>query len=140
MSTLRVIIADDHHHVLAAMAHAVQSDDRFELVGTATNGHDALMLATEHPVDVALLDVRMPGGGPAAVEAFRALPSPPAVVAVSAESALSTIAAMVRAGAVGYLTKGRIGESLTDVLAQCAAGKVVLPPGSGDALQALSDR
>ena len=46
---------------------------------------------------------------------------------------MSTVAAMVRAGAVGYLTKGRIGESLPDVLAQCAAGEVVLATGSGAA-------
>ncbi len=139
MSPLRVIIADDHPQVLAAMAHAVQSDSRFEVVGTATNGHDALELAIEHEVDVALLDVRMPGGGPAAVAAFHALPSRPAVVAVSAESTVSTITAMVRAGAVGYLTKGRIGESLPDVLARCAAGEVVLATGSGaTALRVLS--
>ncbi|MEO5983640.1 MAG: response regulator transcription factor [Pedococcus sp.] len=130
---MRVLIADDHPQMLAAMVHAVESDDRFELVGTATNGHDALELATRCSVDVALLDVRMPGGGPAAVAAFHTLPYPPAVVAISAENTVGTVAAMVRAGAVGYLTKGRIGESLPEVLIQCAAGEVVLATGSGAA-------
>ncbi len=140
MSPLRVIIADDHPHVLAAMVRAVQADARFELVGTATNGEQALILATEHEVDVALLDVRMPGGGPALVEAFHALRSSPTVVAVSAESAVGTVAAMVRAGAVGYLAKGHIGDSLPDVLARCAAGEVVLATGSAAAaLRMLSD-
>ena len=131
VSPVRVLIADDHPQMLAAMVHVVESDSRLLLVGTATNGHDALRLAGEVEVDVALLDVRMPGGGPAAVAAFRALPSAPVVVAVSAETSLSTVAAIVRAGAVGYLAKGRIGESLPEVLAQCAAGEVVLATGSG---------
>ncbi|GAB3070210.1 MULTISPECIES: response regulator [unclassified Phycicoccus] len=131
VSTVRVLIADDHPQMLAAMVHVVESDGRFTLVGTAANGPDALRLAQEFPVDVALLDVRMPGGGPEAVTAFHAMDPAPAVVAVSAETSMSTVAAMVRAGAVGYLAKGRIGESLPDVLAQCAAGEVVLATGSG---------
>lgn len=131
VSHLRVLIADDHPQMLAAMVHVVESDSRFLVVGTATNGHDALQVAIDSEVDIALLDVRMPGGGPAAVAAFVALPSPPVVVAVSAETSLSTVAAMVGAGAVGYLAKGRIGESLPEVLAQCAAGEVVLATGSG---------
>lgn len=141
MSPVRVLIADDHPQMLAAMVHVVQADDRFTLVGTATNGDDALRLATQSPVDVALLDVRMPGGGPGAVAGFKALAPAPAVVAVSAETTASTVAAMVRAGAVGYLAKGRIGESLPEVLAQCAAGEVVLATGSGAvALRLLLDR
>lgn len=131
MSPVRVLIADDHPQMLAAMVHVVESDDRFMVVATATNGHDALRIASEVEVDVALLDVRMPGGGAYAVAAIRALPSAPAVVAVSAETTLSTVASIVRAGAVGYLAKGRIGESLPEVLAQCAAGEVVLATGSG---------
>lgn len=131
MSLVRVLIADDHPQMLAAMVHVVRSDDRFTVVGTATNGDDALRIALELELDVALLDVRMPGGGADLVAAFRALPGAPAVVAVSAETSLSTVASMVRAGAVGYLAKGRIGESLPEVLAQCAAGEVVLATGSG---------
>lgn len=141
MATVRVIIADDHPQMLGAMVHVVESDDRFEVVGTATSGDDALRLAGEVAADVALLDVRMPGGGPAAVRALQALPSAPVVVAVSAETAAGTVAAMVRAGVVGYLAKGRIGEHLPEVLARCAAGEVVLATGSGaGALRLLMER
>ena len=131
MSLVRVLIADDHPQMLAAMVHVVRSDDRFTVVGTATNGDDALRIALELELDVALLEVRIPGGGADLVSAISALPGAPAVVAVSAETSLSTVASMVRAGAVGYLAKGRIGESLPEVLAQCAAGEVVLATGSG---------
>lgn len=141
MAAVRVLIADDHPQMLGALAHVVESDDRFTVVGTVTTGDDAIRLAGEMDVDVALLDVRMPGGGPAAVRALHALPSAPAVVAVSAETSAGTVAAMVRAGAVGYLAKGRIGETLPEVLARCAAGEVVLATGSGaGALRLLLDR
>ncbi|GAA4718801.1 hypothetical protein GCM10025782_15130 [Pedococcus ginsenosidimutans] len=141
MPAVRVLIADDHPQMLGAMVHVVESDDRFTVVGTATTGDDAVRLAGELEVDVALVDVRMPGGGPAAVRAFQALPSAPVIVAVSAETTAGVVAAMVRAGVVGYLAKGRIGESLPEVLARCAAGEVVLATGSAaGALRLLLDR
>ncbi|GAB3444840.1 hypothetical protein GCM10027517_25060 [Phycicoccus ginsengisoli] len=127
---LRVLVADDHPQMLAALVHVLESDGRFTVVARASDGEEALRLASELDLDLALLDVRMPGGGAAAVAAIAALPGAPAVVAVSAEVTGSTVAAIVRAGAVGYLAKGQIGEFLTDLLVRCAAGEVVLATGT----------
>ena len=126
VSPLRVLVADDHPQMLAALVHVIESDGRFTVVAQASSGDDALRLASEIAVDVALLDIRMPGGGAGAVAAVAALPGAPVVVAVSADVTASTVASVVRAGAVGYLTKGQIGEALPDLLARCAAGEVVL--------------
>lgn len=130
MTTLRVLVADDHPRMLAALVHVIEADGRFTVVAQAADGHEALRLAAELDVDLAVLDVRMPGGGAAAVAAMTALPGAPAVVAVSAEVTLSTVASVVRAGAVGYLAKGQIGEALPDLLARCAGGEVVLATGT----------
>jgi len=140
VSPLTVLIADDHPQMLAAMVDAVADDARFTVVATATDGAEALRLAREHRVDVALLDVRMPAGGVDGITALCRLPRAPVVVAVSADTAAAVVAAALRAGATGYLAKGRIGESLADVLARCAAGWVVLatPSGAG-ALRLLVD-
>ena len=138
MRRIRVLIADDHSEMLSALASVLEDDRRFAVVGTATTGADALRLAAETPVDLALLDVHMPDGGPATAEAMTALPRPPAVVAISAQAGAGVVEEMLRAGAVGYLTKGRVGDSLPDLLVRCVEGEVVLatPAGAG-ALRAV---
>ena len=133
MSRVRVLIADDHPGMLSALVGAVEADARFVVAATATSGEQAIRIASEVPLDLALIDVRMPGGGPATAIAIATLPHAPAVVAISAETAVSTVAAMVTAGAVGYLAKGRIGEALPELLARCANGEVVLATPTGAA-------
>ena len=125
MRPIRVLIADDHPDVLSALVSLVESDSRFVVVGTAANGADAHRLAGENRVDLVLLDVNMPGGGAPAAQAILALEEPPILVAISAESGSTVIEEMMRAGAAGYLTKGRIGDRLTDLLARYAGGEAV---------------
>ena len=140
MTSIRVLIADDHPEMLSALVTAVEADARFVVAATATSGEQATRLAAELPLDLALIDVRMPGGGPAAATAIAGLPGAPVVVAISAETGVTTVAAMVAAGAVGYLAKGRIGEALPELLARCAHGEVVLAtPTGAAALRALLD-
>ena len=126
MPRIRVLVADDHLEMLSALVSVIEDDPRFTVVGTATTGQEAHRLAGEIHPDVVLLDVHMPGGGPAAAEALTDLPVPPVVVAISAEARSGVVEEMVRAGAVGYLTKGHVGDALPDLLARCAAGEVVL--------------
>lgn len=131
MSQVRVLVADDHPQMLSALVSALEADGRFVVVATATNGSEAVRLAGELSVDVALLDVRMPGGGAPAVSEMAALTPPPVIVAISADTHASTVASIVGAGATGYLAKGRIGERLPEVVARCAQGEVILATTSG---------
>lgn len=138
MGRIRVLIADDHHEVLSALVTVLEDDPRFTVVGTAATGPEACRAATEEAVDLVLLDVHMPGGGPTAAGAITALRPPPVVVAISAESGSGVVEQMLRAGAVGFLTKGRVGDLLPDLLVRCAEGEVILatPAGAG-ALRAV---
>ena len=61
-----------------------------------------------------------------AARAIAALPRPPVVVAVSTYSSPADVEEMMRAGAVGYLTKGRIGPLLPDLVLRCVDGEFVL--------------
>lgn len=135
---IRVLVADDHSDMLAAIVSVIEDDDRFAVVATAATADEAVMRARDTRVDVALLDVNMPGNGVAAARALSDLPRPPVVVAISAQSGGAVVEEMLRAGAVGYVTKGRVGDGLPDLLARCADGEVVLatPSGAG-ALRAV---
>jgi two-component system nitrate/nitrite response regulator NarL len=117
------------------------------VVGSAATGDELVDVVDRVAPDVVLLDVRMPGGGPVVASALSA-PRPasprrtaraaaPVVIAVSAQTGIATVVAMLRAGAVGYLAKGSLG-TLPELVARCAAGEVVLAvPSAADALRQL---
>ena len=141
MGSIKVVVADDDdsmRHTLTALLH---SDPRFEVVGHAATGADLVEVVAQTVPHVALVDVRMPGGGD---EAVRALDSGPAlvVIAVSAETSPQVLISMLRAGARGFLVKGRLGSSLPDLVARCAYGEVVLasPTGAEVLRQLVSGR
>lgn len=130
MRRLRVLVADDHLEMLGALVSVIEDDPRFLVVATATTGSDAARLVATEAVDLVLLDVNMPGGGTEAVEAIAGRQDPPAVVAVSAESSARRVNEMLAAGAAGYLVKGRLGETLPDLLLRCVEGEItVVTPG-----------
>ena len=145
MTPIRVLVADDDAAVRTALVDVLTADGRFVVVGTAGSGREALTAAAATRTDVVLLDVRMPGGGAEGTYALRSmtalgLPPAPLVIAVSADTGASTVAAVLRAGAVGYLTKGRLG-ALPDLVVRCVEGEVVLAVTSAaEALQRLMDR
>ena len=63
---IRVLVAEDEPSVRAALVALIQAEPSLELVGEAAAAPEAIALATKHQPDVAVIDVRMPGGGGAA--------------------------------------------------------------------------
>jgi len=60
---IRVLIADDSQHSREALGALIGLEPDFELVGAAADAEEAITLASQHAPDVAIVDVRMPGGG-----------------------------------------------------------------------------
>lgn len=122
MSLPRIVIVDDH--AIARAGTRALLGDRVEVVGEATTVAEAIeTVRAEHP-DLVLLDVRMPGGGGAAV--MEAIASEGIrVLVVSASSRKSDVHALVKAGAIGYLTKGAREEEFADQVVAAAQGQAV---------------
>ncbi len=129
MSTpARVLVADDHAPTREDVRLAVEADPRFTVVALAGDAADAVQAALRERPDVALLDMRMPGGGAAAAwEITARLPSTRAVMLTVSRSDEDLFAAL-RSGASGYLLKDMPFEELGDELADVLEGKIALPP------------
>lgn len=111
-----VLVIDDQPDVRAALGALVEGEPGLELVGSGGDAEEAIALAALHRPDVALVDFKMPGGGPAAVRGIRARSPATRVIAVSAYGDRSSVQAMLRAGAMGYVVKGSSVEEVRSAI------------------------
>jgi DNA-binding NarL/FixJ family response regulator len=100
----RVVVVDDHHLFRAGVkAELLASCD---IVGEAATPAEAITVIAATDPDVVLLDVHLPeGGGVAVLRALEDSEVPPAVLALSVSDAAEDVVPMIRAGALGYVTK-----------------------------------
>jgi EAL domain-containing protein (putative c-di-GMP-specific phosphodiesterase class I)/DNA-binding NarL/FixJ family response regulator len=126
VSGLRVLIADDEGLVREAVSALIASDDGLTLVGSARDAAEAIELAALHQPAVALIDVKMPGGGPKAAAGIRGVSPATRIVALTAHADRATIFAMVRAGATGYLVKGSTADRILEGIHESALGQGAL--------------
>jgi DNA-binding NarL/FixJ family response regulator len=126
---VRIVVADDHEVVRAGFAGLLDTQPDFEVVGTASDGHDALRICQEVRPDVALMDVRMPGMD--GIEATRQLCKDgggPKVLILTTFDLDAHVFDALRAGASGFLLKDVTAERLFDAVRVIAAGEALLAP------------
>lgn len=126
---IRVIIVDDESLVRAALRVFLESSDRFELVGEADNGADAITLVRATQPDVVLMDVQMPimDGIEATQRLTREFPGLK-IVALTTFSTERVIVPMLSAGASGFLVKDTSPDRILDAARLAHEGGYVLSP------------
>jgi DNA-binding NarL/FixJ family response regulator len=102
----RVLIADDERVVRDALADLIEASDGMTVAAVVADADAAIAAAAKVRPDVALVDVRMPGGGPRATRGILERCPQTRVLALSASGGPETVLEMFRAGAAGYLVKG----------------------------------
>ena len=120
---LRLVVADDDPVSRLMLGAILKREPGFELVGEAEDAGQAVELALRRRPDVVLLDVDMPGGGGAraAVQIREELPEV-RIVAISADDSQGSQYDMMRAGAVGFVTKGSSDDEILRVIRSTPAG------------------
>lgn len=103
---IRVLIAEDDEGVRETLASVIRSESAFTLAGLAEDAGQAIAAAARELPDVALVDVRMPGGGAQAARGIRRCSPRTYVIAFSAYDDALTVRDMRAAGAEGYVVKG----------------------------------
>jgi DNA-binding NarL/FixJ family response regulator len=122
---IRVLVADDQPLVRAGMTALLDAEPDIEVVGTASDGGEALALARRERPDVACLDIRMPVLD--GIEVARVLCAPDADPAVPVLM-LTTfdmddyVFGALEAGASGFLLKDADPDTIVAAVRQVAAG------------------
>lgn len=131
MTAITVAIADDHQLVRAGFASLLDSEDDIAVIVQASGGEELVEKVRATPVDVVLMDIRMPAGdGLWATEEIAADPRLDGVrvVLVTTFGLDDYIVRAVRAGASGFLLKDTEPVDLIRAVRVVAAGEALLSP------------
>jgi DNA-binding NarL/FixJ family response regulator len=127
-STLRVVLADDHHFFREGLRGVLVADG-IAIAGEAVNGAEAVSLAGELAPDVVVMDIEMPGSGGIDAIAEIAASSPAvAVVVLTVSVDGDDVLRALTAGARSYLLKDMRTDELAGCIRQTAGGQTVLSP------------
>ena len=103
---LTVLLAEDNDTAAAALSELIDAEPDLELVGRAADAVTAIEAAKRTLPDVAIVDVRMPGGGDAAAAGVTKVSPLTNVIAFSGEADPATVKRMSDSGASRFLVKG----------------------------------
>jgi EAL domain-containing protein (putative c-di-GMP-specific phosphodiesterase class I)/CheY-like chemotaxis protein len=135
---IRVLVAEDVPAIRDALAALLRSERGLELAAAVGDAWSAIEAASRDHPDVALVDVRMPGGGALAAREIRNCSPETKVIAFTAHHDRATVLEMLEAGAVGYVLKGGSVEAIVGAIEQAAAGQSSLSAEvAGDIIEAL---
>jgi NarL family two-component system response regulator YdfI len=127
MSSITILIADDHDVVRDGLRLILESEDDFEVVGEAANGAEAVRLCGELNPHVVLMDLRMPGmDGLTAIKHIRQQQPDTNIVILTTYNEDALMLDGLRSGARSYLLKDTKRQVLFDTLRAAARGESLL--------------
>ena len=125
---MRVVVADDHRVVREGIRYMLSDASGVDVVGEAETGEELLALVASEPVDVVLLDVRMPGMSGFDVLERLAEDAPQVrVLMLSMHDQPAYVRRAIELGAAGYVLKNAGRDELLTALQVAADGGTYLP-------------
>jgi two-component system invasion response regulator UvrY len=149
----RVMLVDDHAVVRVGFRMLLSVSPQIEVVAEADSGEVAYQQYPDVRPDVVIMDLSMPGmGGIEAVRRLLARDKNARVLVLSAHEDTAHPKRVLKAGAIGYLSKRSAPEELIDAVLAVAAGRIYLDAdtarklavqdlgGASGQVEALSER
>lgn len=129
MSTVHVLVADDHTIIRSGLRHLLERESDIEVVGEAADGREALELAEKLHPDVVLLDITMPklNGIDVSRQVVAKLPKV-SIIILSMHSDESYVLKSLKAGARGYLLKDSAESDIINAVRAVSRGKAYFSP------------
>jgi DNA-binding NarL/FixJ family response regulator len=126
MRDIRVVVVDDHQIVRDGLVALLGNLHDVEVVGSATDGREALHVVAETEPDVVVMDIQMPHlDGIEATRFVTGRHTGVRVVMLTMNEDDETILAALRAGASGYLLKGSGADEVQTAIRAAASGGMV---------------
>jgi DNA-binding NarL/FixJ family response regulator len=135
---LRILIADDHEFVRRGLKALLLSKAGWVICAEASNGREAVALATQHRPDIIVMDIAMPGlNGLEATRKIREMLPKSEVLVLSLHYSDQLVREIVDAGARSYLLKSDASTDLLTAVEALARHRSFFTSGAG---QVLMDR
>ena len=125
---MKLLLVDDHSLFLQSLK-VLLSTKGYEVVGTASNGVEALKQARLLSPDLILMDIEMPGcDGLAATRLIKAEMPQIKIVMLTVSATDENLFEAIKSGASGYLLKSQSADRFLEMVAQIERGGAALPP------------
>jgi DNA-binding NarL/FixJ family response regulator len=129
LSTIRIVLADDHPLFRQGVAYTLSREPDFSVVGEAASGRQALELVRTLTPDVILLDITMPEGDGLVTAAKIAEQSPSTrIVMLTASEEGDDLVTAMKVGARGYVVKGAGASEVVAAIRAVATGEAYITP------------
>ncbi|MDQ0253485.1 two-component system response regulator DesR [Evansella vedderi] len=124
---IRIVIAEDQKMLLGALSALLDLEDDMTVVGSASNGEDAVKLVQEHKPDICIMDIEMPKKtGLEAAEELKDFGCKVIILTTFARAGYFQRA--VKAGVNGYMLKDSPSDELADSIRSVMAGRRIYAP------------
>lgn len=127
MTSIRILLVDDHILVRAGIRALIEGIEGAQIVAEAANGREAIALAKAHSPDLVVMDISMKelNGIEATEEIVAAMPSS-RVLILSMHAAEEFVLRAMKAGASGYVVKDSVPMELRLAVEALMRGEVYL--------------
>lgn len=126
---ITVALVDDDPMVRTGLNFILKGEDGIDVAWQVGDGAEALTKLRDRPVDVVLLDVRMPGlDGLATLEELRGWQTRPRVIVLTTFNTDDYVVRALKLGADAFLLKDADPARLVEAIQRVAAGENVLAP------------
>ena len=121
---IKVLLVDDNALFRDGIGQILRADGRFEVIGQASQGGEAVAAARLLHPDLILMDLRMPGmGGVEAIRAIRARDRAVPIGVLTVFESRAYVESALSAGASGYVAKDATPAAFCEAASQLAQGK-----------------
>jgi DNA-binding NarL/FixJ family response regulator len=129
MSTIRLLLADDHALFRQGVRRLLEGVDDIEVIGEAESGAQTVQSVADLTPDIVLLDVAMPGmSGIEAARLIKSASPRTGIIMLTVHSDAEFLFEAIKAGAMGYLLKDSTPEEVIRAIRVVHSGEGLLDP------------